>query len=40
MENAIPLGHAGTPDEAAGAVALFCYPESNYMSGMNNVSSR
>lgn len=30
---AIPLGRAGTPEEAAGAVALLCYPESNYISG-------
>lgn len=29
----IPLGRAGTPEEAAGAVCLFCYPESNYVSG-------
>jgi 3-oxoacyl-[acyl-carrier protein] reductase len=33
MERSIPLGRAGTPAEAAGAVALFCYPESNYISG-------
>tara|TARA_R110000868_G_scaffold350693_2_gene612008 strand:+ start:6232 stop:7059 length:828 start_codon:yes stop_codon:yes gene_type:complete len=29
----VPLGRAGTPDEAAGAVYLFCIPESNYVSG-------
>jgi 3-oxoacyl-[acyl-carrier protein] reductase len=29
----IPLGRAGTPEEAAGAVYLFCIPESNYVSG-------
>lgn len=29
----IPLGRAGTPFEAAGAVALLCYPESDYVSG-------
>ena len=29
----IPLGRGGTSVEAAGAVALFCYPESNYISG-------
>lgn len=29
----IPLGRAGTPDEAADAVYLFCTPESNYISG-------
>ncbi len=29
----VPLGRAGTPEEAAGAVYLFCIPESNYVSG-------
>lgn len=29
----IPLGRAGTPEEAAGAVYLMCCPESNYVSG-------
>jgi len=29
----VPLGRAGTADEAAGAVYLFCIPESNYISG-------
>ena len=29
----IPLGRAGTPQEAAGAVYLFCIPESDYVSG-------
>ena len=33
MEEHIPLGRAGTPAEGAGAVALLCYPESNYISG-------
>jgi len=33
METQIPLGRGGTPQEAAGAVALFCYPESNYITG-------
>lgn len=28
-----PLGRFGTPEEAAGAVYLFCLPESNYISG-------
>ena len=28
-----PLGRGGTPEEAAGAVYLFCIPESNYISG-------
>lgn len=29
----IPLGRAGTAEEAAGAVYLFCTPESDYISG-------
>jgi 3-oxoacyl-[acyl-carrier protein] reductase len=29
----VPLGRAGTPAEAAGAVYLFCTPESDYISG-------
>lgn len=33
MEAQIPLGRAGTPEEAAGAVFLFCLPESDYISG-------
>jgi len=33
MEASVPLGRAGTPAEAAGAVYLFCLPESNYVSG-------
>ncbi len=33
MEASIPLGRGGTPEEAAGAVYLFCQPESNYVSG-------
>lgn len=33
FESLIPLGRAGTPDEAAGAVYLFCIPESDYISG-------
>lgn len=32
-EKTIPIGRAGTPQEAAGAVYLFCCPESNYVSG-------
>ncbi|OWP38640.1 SDR family oxidoreductase, partial [Pseudomonas nitroreducens] len=32
-EALIPVGRAGTPEEAAGAVYLFCLPESNYVSG-------
>jgi 3-oxoacyl-[acyl-carrier protein] reductase len=33
LEQMIPLGRAGTPAEAAGAVVMFCYPESNYVTG-------
>jgi 3-oxoacyl-[acyl-carrier protein] reductase len=33
LETMIPMGRAGTPVEAAGAVYLFCIPESNYVSG-------
>lgn len=30
---AIPMGRAGTPEEAAGAVYALCIPETNYVSG-------
>jgi len=33
FEAAIPLGRAGTPEEAADGVYLLCSPESNYISG-------
>ena len=33
MKRLTPLGRAGTPDEAAGAVCLFCLPESDFISG-------
>ena len=33
IEAQIPLGRGGTPEEAAGAVYLFCIPESDYVSG-------
>ena len=33
MGRMIPLGRGGTPTEAAGAVYLFCSPESDYVSG-------
>jgi 3-oxoacyl-[acyl-carrier protein] reductase len=33
MEAMIPLGRAGTAEEAAGAVYLLCTPESDYVSG-------
>jgi len=37
LQTQIPLGRGGTPDEAAGAVYLFCIPESNYVSGQTLV---
>lgn len=37
LEKSIPLGRAGTPEEAAGAVYLFCTPESDYISGQTIV---
>ena len=33
MEMGIPLGRAGTPEEAADAVYLLCIPESGYITG-------
>ena len=33
MEKGIPLGRAGTPEEAAGAVYLLCLPEADYITG-------
>jgi len=39
MTKMIPLGRGGTPEEAAGAVYLFCTPESNYISGQVVVCS-
>jgi 3-oxoacyl-[acyl-carrier protein] reductase len=33
LEAIIPLGRPGTVEEAAGAVYLFCIPESNYITG-------
>ena len=32
-EQRIPLGRGGSVEEAAGAVYLFCIPESDYVSG-------
>ena len=37
MEAMIPLGRAGTPTEAAGAVYLLCLPESDYISAQTLV---
>jgi 3-oxoacyl-[acyl-carrier protein] reductase len=39
LEEGIPLGRGGTPAEAAGAVYLFCIPESDYISGQTLVCS-
>ncbi len=36
-EAGIPLGRAGTPQEAAGAVYLLCIPESDYVSAQTLV---
>ncbi len=33
MRAMIPLGRGGTAEEAAGAVVMLCYPESDYVSG-------
>lgn len=33
MNQMIPLGRGGLPEEAAGAVYLFCSPDSDYVSG-------
>lgn len=37
MEQMIPLGRGGTPEEAAGAVYLLCTQESDYISGQTLV---
>ncbi|PPE72208.1 3-oxoacyl-ACP reductase [Solimonas fluminis] len=39
MERGIPLGRSGTPEEAAGAVYMFCIPESDYVSGQTLLCS-
>jgi 3-oxoacyl-[acyl-carrier protein] reductase len=39
FERSIPLGRGGTPEEAAGAVYLFCIPESDYVSGQTLMCS-
>ncbi len=39
LEKSIPLGRAGTPEEAAGAVYLLCIPESDYVSGQTLLCS-
>lgn len=39
MQSQIPLGRPGTAEEAAGAVFLFCSPESDYISGQTLLCS-
>lgn len=39
MEQMIPLGRGGTPEEAAGAVYLLCIPESDYVSAQTLLCS-
>jgi 3-oxoacyl-[acyl-carrier protein] reductase len=39
LERTIPLQRAGTPDEAAGAVYMFCIPEADYVSGQTLMCS-
>jgi 3-oxoacyl-[acyl-carrier protein] reductase len=39
LKKTIPLGRAGTPGEAAGAVYLLCLPESDYVSGQTLICS-
>ena len=33
MVQAVPLGRVGVPEDAAGAIYLFCIPESDYITG-------
>jgi 3-oxoacyl-[acyl-carrier protein] reductase len=37
MNQMIPLGRGGFPGEAAGAVYLFCSPDSDFVSGQTLV---
>jgi 3-oxoacyl-[acyl-carrier protein] reductase len=39
LERTIPLGRAGTPEDAAGAVYLFTLPEAQYVSGQTLICS-
>ena len=39
MNQMIPLGRGGLPEEAAGSVYLFCSPDSDYVSGQTLVVS-
>jgi len=38
-ERLVPLGRAGTAEEAAGSVYMFCIPESNYVTGETLICS-
>ena len=33
MKSITPLGRTGTPEDAAGAIYLFCLPESDFITG-------
>jgi 3-oxoacyl-[acyl-carrier protein] reductase len=33
MQQSVPLGRSGTPEDGAGAIFLFCLPQSDYVSG-------
>ena len=37
LNQMIPLGRGGTPEEAAGSVYMFCSPDSDYVSGQTLV---
>jgi 3-oxoacyl-[acyl-carrier protein] reductase len=37
LNQMIPLGRGGTPEEAAGSVYMFCSPDSDYVSGQTVV---
>lgn len=37
MNQMIPLGRGGLPEEAAGAIYLFCSPDSDFVSGQTLV---
>lgn len=39
IARSIPLGRGGTPEEGAGAVYMFCIPESDYVSGQTILCS-
>jgi 3-oxoacyl-[acyl-carrier protein] reductase len=39
LEQTIPLGRTGTPEDAAGSIYMFCIPESDYVSGQTLLCS-